>query len=180
MGKAIDRRAVHPLKRHDGGARVQSRTAKRFRIDEFRSRSALTRANYLVERRFLPAPEALGVISSFVPLELVERLCDPDDPDPLGTLSGLVDRRMVRRITDGDPVTFGMLELLRQHARVLLDRAETADAVRDRHAAVVADLLDDLRQQYWSDPRSLSADLDGSRGGQHSPPSPASTLESDC
>ena len=106
----------------------------------------------LLTQRELKLFTALGVISSFVPLELVEGLCAPFDPDPLGALSGLVDRSMVRRTTDGDRVAFGMLELLRQHAGELLERGGLGDEVRNRHAEVVAELLDELRDEYWSDP----------------------------
>jgi predicted ATPase len=92
----------------------------------------------------------LGVFGSDVPLDAVEQVCGNGLADVVGDLTGLVDSSLVRRRADaanGEP-RFGMLSLLREHARALL--SEQPDDTARRHALYHADLLDRLEEQRWT------------------------------
>ncbi|MET0837536.1 MAG: tetratricopeptide repeat protein [Marmoricola sp.] len=93
----------------------------------------------------------LGVFAGAVPLEAVEQVCGQPGTDVVDLLSRLVDHSLVRRVTDtqGEP-RFVLLELLRERARELLDEEPglAEDAAR-RHAAYLADYLDDLDVRRW-------------------------------
>jgi predicted ATPase/DNA-binding SARP family transcriptional activator len=92
----------------------------------------------------------MGVFSSPVPLDAIERVCGEPGSDALDALSRLVDQSLVRRLrrADDEP-RFGMLELLRERARELLG-ADGLPEARERHARYVADVLDDLDERRWT------------------------------
>jgi len=91
----------------------------------------------------------LAIFSGAVPLEAVESVC-ADDDDVIDALSRLVDQSLVRRRTGTlDEPRFGMLELVREHARSLL--GDELDAVAARHAAYVAAFIADLDDRRWTD-----------------------------
>lgn len=90
----------------------------------------------------------LSVFATDVPLDAVEAIWTGEDA--LDPLSVLVEHSLVRRTTGPDgSVRFGMLALVRDHARSLLrdDRTEAGAA----HAAYVAAHLDDLYERRWTD-----------------------------
>ncbi|WP_155917837.1 AAA family ATPase [Marmoricola sp. URHB0036] len=93
----------------------------------------------------------LGVFHGPVPLEIVEEVCAQPGRDVVESLSRLVDHSLVRRIIDADGLPrFLLLELMRERSRELLvEDAELERAVRDRHAAYLADRLDDLDERRW-------------------------------
>jgi hypothetical protein len=85
----------------------------------------------------------LGVFASPVPLDMIEAVCSDPTFDVVGTLGVLVDQSLVRRVRGRrDEPRFTLLELVREHARVLL--GDELDHMRRRHAVWIADLLDEL------------------------------------
>jgi predicted ATPase/DNA-binding SARP family transcriptional activator len=93
----------------------------------------------------------LGVFSRPVPLQAVEQVCAEPGGDVLDSLSRLVDQSLVRRVTGPrDEPRFVLLELLRESARELL-AGDKEVAVRDRHAAYVASLVDEIDERRWTD-----------------------------
>ena len=94
----------------------------------------------------------LSIFNGAVPLEAVESVCadDGDVEDTVDALSRLVDQSLVRRRPGTlDEPRFGMLELVREHARRLL--GDETDAVAARHAAYVAGFIADLDDRRWTD-----------------------------
>lgn len=91
----------------------------------------------------------LGVFAGPVPLHVIEAVCADAGADVVDALTRLVDQSLVRRSTGpaGDP-RFGLLELMRERADELLTGEEEIQ-VRDRHAAYVADVLDDIEARCW-------------------------------
>ncbi len=98
----------------------------------------------------------LGVFAGPVPLEVVEGVCGEPGADVVELLSRLVDHSLVRRVTDARGVTrFVLLELLRERAgALLLEEADLADDLARRHAAYLADFLDDLDERRWGEASS--------------------------
>jgi predicted ATPase/DNA-binding SARP family transcriptional activator len=91
----------------------------------------------------------LGVFAGPVPLPIIETVCADAGADLVDALARLVDQSLVRRTTGprGDPL-FGLLQLMRERAGELLTGEEEIQ-VRDRHAAYLADLLDDIEARCW-------------------------------
>lgn len=93
----------------------------------------------------------LSVFKGAVPLEAVEAIWP--EGDVVDPLSVLVDHSLVRRTTGNrhEP-RFGMLALVRQHARglLLLDDSECG-LVSDAHAEYVAGYVEDLYARRWTD-----------------------------
>jgi predicted ATPase len=97
----------------------------------------------------------LGVFAGPVSLSLVEDVCADPGTDLVDALARLVDQSLVRRLAGPQPEPrFELLELLRRRARDLLT-GEDEILVRDRHAAHMADFLDDLEQRRWEAERPL-------------------------
>ena len=73
--------------------------------------------------------------------------------DVVEVLSRLVDHSLVRRVIDTHgEARFLLLELMRERSRALLaEDPELARTVRDRHAAYLADQLDDLDERRWGE-----------------------------
>jgi predicted ATPase/DNA-binding SARP family transcriptional activator len=92
----------------------------------------------------------LGIFNGAVGLEAIERVCAEPDRDVVDVLTHLVDQSLVRRVMVGrTEARFGLLELLRERARELLD--DEQDVIADRHAAYVADYLEDIDDRRWTD-----------------------------
>jgi len=91
----------------------------------------------------------LGVFAGPVPLPVIEAVCADAGSDVVDALTRLVDQSLVRRTSGphGDP-RFGLLELMRERAGELLTGDEEI-RVRDRHAAYLADVLDDIEARCW-------------------------------
>jgi predicted ATPase len=91
----------------------------------------------------------LGVFSGPVPLPVIEAVCADPGGDVVGALTRLSDQSLVRRTAGphGEPL-FGMLEVMRERA-VELFTGEDEIRVRDRHAAYLAALLDDIEARCW-------------------------------
>jgi predicted ATPase/DNA-binding SARP family transcriptional activator len=92
----------------------------------------------------------LGVFAGPVAIEVVEAVCAAPGGDVVDGLFRLVDHSLVRRLTGpgGEP-RFGMLELVREHARLLLAESDEA-SLRRRHAEHVAELLESLEERRWT------------------------------
>jgi predicted ATPase/DNA-binding SARP family transcriptional activator len=93
----------------------------------------------------------LGVFVGAVPMEAIELVCADADLEAGVTLAHLVDASLVRRVTGrrGER-RFGLLQLLQERARALLDEGE-ADALRARHAAWLVAEVEAAEEQRWTD-----------------------------
>ncbi len=93
----------------------------------------------------------LGVFAGPVDLDAVEAVCATPGVDVIDSLARLVDQSLVRRLPGpkGEP-RFGMLELLREHARRLLADADE-EVMRRRHAEHYASLVESVEEHRWTD-----------------------------
>jgi predicted ATPase len=98
------------------------------------------------DRRLFPR---LGVFAGPVPLEAIESVCADTGTDVTASLARLVDASLVRRVPGRGGLRFGLLQLLRERARVLL--AENGAVPRSRHAVWVAAEVEDAEDHRWSD-----------------------------
>lgn len=113
----------------------------------------------LVGRAELELFLRMGVFSTPVPLDAVERVCGEEGQDVVDALTALCDHSLVRRGTGRDEhTTYGLLHLLRQRSRELAE-AHDLHHVRRRHALWAASVLDDddhggeprVRDEKWTD-----------------------------
>jgi predicted ATPase/DNA-binding SARP family transcriptional activator len=93
----------------------------------------------------------LGVFAGAVPLDAVEHVCADEGADVVEVLGRLVDASLVRRVvTPSGELCFGLLELVRERARLLLAEAEHA-RLRRRHTDYVVSVLEELDERRWTD-----------------------------
>ncbi|GAA2582051.1 hypothetical protein GCM10010399_09800 [Dactylosporangium fulvum] len=94
----------------------------------------------------------LAVFAGTFTLAAVEALCD-DTPGILWILPSLVDKSLVQIRGSGGDVRYCMLETVRRYAARKLATAGEEQAVRDRHAALMAELAEpaDRGTAVWPD-----------------------------
>jgi predicted ATPase/DNA-binding SARP family transcriptional activator len=137
-------------------ARLSTRLASPFTADRNSpDRQQTIAATIDWSLQFLNAEERrlfahLGVFVGPVSLEVIEDVCGTPGVDVIDILARLVDQSLVRRVAgpSGEP-RFGMLELLREHARRLLADGGDDD-VRHRHAGYVVDALESIEERRWT------------------------------
>ncbi len=71
-----------------------------------------------------------------------------DDLELIDQLGSLVDKSLLRRVEDEDDLRVDMLETIREYAIERLEAAGDADADRERHAQVYADLLEEVAPKF--------------------------------
>jgi predicted ATPase/DNA-binding SARP family transcriptional activator len=93
----------------------------------------------------------LGVFAGAVPIEAIESVCGAPGLDPATALTRLVDASLVRRMPGRrGGLRFGLLQLLRERARILLQDDEMAE-LSARHATWVVSAVEEAEEQRWTD-----------------------------